>query len=536
MEELKCNGETIDRGHFMIRRIYLEEDTLTLWKPPENRQQYKLIPEIIPEGDWSGILQTYYTKFDCVTNFLPLDDLIPIISRQSTTLKPTDDYSILRDYPTIKGLWFKPDIDENIGPNMDTTLGNVKLNISLNSSEQENIFTQKNVYFLEVLDYPAEDKSVSRFLLSQSFHEEFQMYNVFKPGGPIIAIRHVGPMHGEIEMLYLRFSKNYYSQRWRHEVEFMLEDDPWPMCKIIPVNNTCLPISISRAEGLDVHVSNRYRNTSWELAIAGLFVWALRARLAWLVFERLHDKAKEEVNMVVRGATNCSTVNPPLICPLVYQVLESLTSFIAKCQNEEDIKDFLKIFVSLHTCSEDCSVTLLTNLDILAVIDSYLFLLEKVIACCSVEVRREITSTILPWHVMAYYCSSQKIHSYNKIIAFISKIEGLKTRSLSYHQVSNGQSDMFTSSSSSSTRLSLMGQAAVGTAILQGNAEMSLDDSQDFSNHDLQGMSNDECHSNGSQDGHSETSINGTADDLDDYDMNYSQSKPVRHKLIRTFV
>ncbi|KAK3604554.1 hypothetical protein CHS0354_036285 [Potamilus streckersoni] len=375
-----------------------------------------------------------------------------------------------------------------------------------------------NVYFLEVLDYPAEDKSVSRFLLTRSFHEEFQMYNVFKPGGPILAIRHVNPIHGEIEILYLRFSKNYYSQRWRHEVEFMLEDDPWPMCKIIPVNNTCLPISVSNADGLEVYVSNRYRSASWELTIAGLFVWALRARLAWLVFERLHDKAKEEVHIIVKGATSCSTANPPVICPLVCEVLESLTSFIAKCQNEEDIKEFLKIVLSLHSCDKNCSFTALTNLDIQAVIDSYLFLLEKVIACCSVEVRRDITSTILPWSVIEYYCSSQRIHSYNKIIAFISRIEGLKTRTLLYHPISNGKSDMLSSSCSSSKRLSLMGQAAGGTTICQGDDEMSFDDSQDLRTEHFQGTPGEKDPSKISKDGRYKIGINGAAHALDDYD------------------
>lgn len=420
----------IDNNRMKITDIYLEEDTLTLWRPSHDTHQYKLIPMKLPTGDLTPILQTYYTKFNCITSTLTFDDAVPIIEQQQTTLKPTDDYTILRDYPLIQGLWFKPDFEERLSPEEETTVGNMKLSISLPSSEKESIFKQMNVYFLEVVDYPAEDKSVSRLLLTKSKHEKFENYDIEKPGGPIQVIYKVAPLQGEVEIHFLRMSNNYRGIRWRHEVEFMLEEDPWPLCKIIPVNNRSIrrpAMTVSRDIGLNIPL--RYVGASWRETLAGLFVWALRSRLVWLVFERLHCQAKEAFEIAIRHVeirdvilTEC-----PLVCPEMFDTYAQLASFIEKCETENELKEIYNIFMALHRCDEDCTLVSLKTLDSCKVLHGVLFLLEKLIGCASTQFRHEVTSTILPWSVMGYYCSDLKITSHRKMVLFISRTEGINT-------------------------------------------------------------------------------------------------------------
>ena len=413
-----------------ITDVYLEDDTLTLWRPSNDKHQYNLIPMKLPAGDLTPILQTYYTKFDCVTSILTFDDALPIIEEQQTTLRPTDDYTILRDYPLIQGIWFKPDFEERLGPEEETTVGNFKLSISLSTSEKESIFKQMNVYFLEVVDYPAEDKSVSRLLLTKSKHEKFEKYDTELPGGPIQVIPKVGPLQGEVEIQFLRMSNNYRGIRWRHEVEFMLEEDPWPLCKIIPVNNRSIrrpTITVARDIGLSI--PTRYVGASWRETLAGLFVWALRSHLVWLVFERLHEQVKHAFEIAIRHVeirdvilTDC-----PLVCPEMFETYASLASFITKCESEQELREVFNIFMTLHRCDEDCGLVSLKTLDASQVLESVLCLLEKLIGCATPPLRHEVTSTILPWSIMGYYCSDLKIPSHQKMVIFISRTEGINT-------------------------------------------------------------------------------------------------------------
>ena len=403
---------------------------MTLWKPSRDTRQYFLIPGQVEGSELSPILQTYYTKFDCVTSTLTFDDAVPIFANQSTTLRPTDDYSVLRDYHRIQGLWFKPDLEEQIGPDEETTLGNIKLAITLATENNESIFSNMNIYFLEVLDYPAEDKSVSRLLVTKSQHKEFEKYDMFKPGGPIYMTTN-NDVEGITDVHYLRVCTNFAGRKWRHEVEFMLEEDPWPMCTIIPVNNRCKKRpTITVVRDVSASIPCRYIGATWRETLAGLFVWSLRTYVVWLVFERLHhkvkaalDKATSHVNIENVIHTEC-----PIVCKTMFDTYELLTTFIAKSENEQDLKEVLDIFLSLHSCETgNCQLLPLKSLNAAKVLPGILFLLEKTIACASPNFRFEVTSTIMPWSIMGYYCSDLKIKSHRKMVIFISQLPGINT-------------------------------------------------------------------------------------------------------------
>ena len=385
----------------------------------------------LPSGDLTQILERYYTTFDCVTSILTFDDAVPIIEEQQTTLRPTDDYTILRDYPLIQGIWFKPDFEDRLGPDEETTVGNMKFSISLSNSEKDSIFKHLNVYFLEVVDYPSENKSVSRLLLTKNKHDKFEKYDIEKPGGPILVISRAGPhLEGEVEVQFLHTSCNSRGLKWRHEVEFMLEEDPWPLCKIIPVNNKSIKrptLTVSRDIGL--LIPTRYIGASWRETLAGLFVWALRTHVVWLVFERLHPHVKQAFEIAIRHVEIKDVVHTecPYVCPEMFDTYAQLASFIAKCETEHELKEIYNIFMSLHRCDEGCPLVSLKTLDSKQVLEGVLFLLEKLIACADPQFRHEVTSTILPWSVMGYYCSDLKIRSHRKMVIFISRTEGINT-------------------------------------------------------------------------------------------------------------
>ncbi|WAR13689.1 hypothetical protein MAR_003794 [Mya arenaria] len=416
--------------HTKIRDIFLEDDTLTLWKPSNDGKQYYLIPGTLKDSTLTPVLQSYYTKFDCVTSTLTFDDAVPIFASQSTTLRPTDDYSVLRDYHKIQGLWFKPDLEERLGPDDESSLGNIKLSISLATHDNESIFSNMNIYFLEVLDYPAEDKSVSRLLVTKTRHNEFEKYDMFKPGGPIYMTEST-EVEEAIDIHYLRVCTNFAGKKWRHEVEFMLEEDPWPMCKIIPVNNRCKKRpTITVVRELGISLPCRYMGASWRETLAGLFVWSLRTHVVWLVFERLHDKVKLALDRAT-GHVNIKEVihtECPIVCKTLFDTYELLSTFIAKCENEQDLKDLLEIFLSMHRCDDgNCSLVSLKSLNAAHVLPGILFLLEKTIACASPQFRYGLTSTVMPWAVMGYYCSDLKIRSHRKMVIFISQLPGVNT-------------------------------------------------------------------------------------------------------------
>ncbi|KAL4220813.1 hypothetical protein ACF0H5_019081 [Mactra antiquata] len=415
-----------------IRDIFLQDDTLTLWKPSHDAKQYYLIPGTITNEQLSPVLQTYYTKFDCVSSILTFDDAVPIFANQSTTLHPTDDYSVLRDYHMIQGLWFKPDLEERLGPDENSSLGNIKLTISLPGNEDESIFSFMNIYFLEVLDYPAEDKSVSRLLITKTTHDEFEKYDIFKAGGPIHMVVSEG-VDGKniVEVYYLRVCYNYPGRKWRHEVEFMLEEDPWPMCKIIPINSCGQKRQqIFSIRDVSEHLPCRYVGATWRETLAGLFVWCLRKYVVWLIFERLHDTVKRALDLATSHVKISEIIHTdcPMVCKELFQTYEMMSTFIAKCENEQDLKDLMRIFLSLHNCEKrNCSLVSLKTMNAAQVLPGILFLLEKTIACASPPFRFDVTSTIMPWSIMGYYCSDLKIKSHRKMVIFISQLPGINT-------------------------------------------------------------------------------------------------------------
>jgi hypothetical protein len=415
-----------------IKDIFLMDDTLTLWRPSHDARQYYLISGTIDtSGQLSPVLQTFYTQFDCVTSILTFDDAVPIFANQSTTLLATDDYTVLRDYHMIRGLWFKPDLEERLGPEEQTSLGNIKLAIPLSHDEKEDIFSKMNIYFLEVLDYPAEDKSVSRLLITKTVHEEFEKYDIFKPGGPVYMVKDPDKQDDGFEIYYLRVCFNYAGRKWRHEVEFMLEEDPWPMCKIVPVNNYCRKRpTITAVRDVSSSLPCRYVGATWRETMAGLFVWSLRTYLVWLIFERLHAKVKHALDLATNHVNIKDIIHTecPMVCKDMFQTYDSLSTFIAKCENEQDLQDLLRIFVSLHCCENgNCSLVSLKSLNATQVLPGILYLLEKTIACASPQFRYEITSTVMPWSIMGYYCSDLKIKSHRKMVIFISQLPGINT-------------------------------------------------------------------------------------------------------------
>lgn len=330
----------------------------------------------------------------------------------------------------IRGLWFKPDLEERLGPDDNSSLGNIKLTIPLSRDEKQHVFTGMNIYFLEVLDYPAEDKSVSRLLITKTVHEEFEKYDIFKPGGPVHMVRNSENEESELEVYYLRDCFNFVGRKWRHEVEFMLEEDPWPMCKILPVNNCKKRPLITASRDVGFSLPCRYVGASWRETLAGLFAWSLRTHVVWLVFERLHDKVKYALDLATNHVKLKEIIHTecPMVCKEMFQTYEFLSTFIAKCENEQDLRDLLNLFLSLHCCDEEnCTLVSLKSLTAAEVLPAILFLLEKTIACASPRFRYEITSTVMPWSVMGYYCSDLKINSHNKMVIFISQLPGINT-------------------------------------------------------------------------------------------------------------
>ncbi|KAK3104683.1 hypothetical protein FSP39_007622 [Pinctada imbricata] len=239
------NGNTEEKTNKLMPHVkeklldvFLEEETLTLWRPSENIIQYSLIPQLITVHNWPDyILQVYYAKFDCVSSVLPFDDAVPIITHQATNLLPTQDHSILRNYPKIKGLWYKPDRSDSIGVDDVSIVGNIKFSFSFSQSESETLFSNLNVYFLEVMDYGTDDESVSRFLLTTNEHKDLPKYDLFKPGGPIYVRREMTENGPKETYYYLKICHGFGGKPMKHVAEFMMEEDPWPMCNISAVSH-----------------------------------------------------------------------------------------------------------------------------------------------------------------------------------------------------------------------------------------------------------------------------------------------------------
>ncbi|XP_071146096.1 uncharacterized protein [Mytilus edulis] len=420
-----------------ITDILLEDETLTLWRPAITTTQYCLIPESILEEHWPNILQVYYTKFDCVSSVMPFDDAIKIIAHQSTTILPTQDYSVLRDFPRIRGLWYKPDKSENIGLTDESRIGNVKFSFSFPKSEKENLLSQLNMYYLEVMDYQSEHKSVSRFLLTKSKYNNLPLYDVHKPGGPIY-VRKNETLEGITESyFFLKTCRNFQGKIVDHIVEFMLEEDPWPLCQLsttshIPFKKPEEFINFDSRDFGRLHTG--YLGANWDRAMAGMFVWALQSKVPWLVYERLHENIKSTVNLVACEAPleEIFTASAPILCKRLLDLLVELYPFIAKCHNDQDLAELLQLFKTIHMCDDQCIMVSLKYVDIpiSRILNSYLALLEKVIASCSFSLKQAVISTLLPWSILAYHYYDHKIDSCRKMVAFISQIDELSCKLL----------------------------------------------------------------------------------------------------------
>lgn len=421
--------------HNKITDIHLEDETLTLWRPLVDPFQYHLIPEVITDEEWPAMLQLYYTKFDCISSVLPFDEALPIIAQQTTTLVPTHDYSILRDYPRIRGLWYQPERLEFLGLDDESRVGNVKFSIFLPWSDKEHLLGELNIYYLEVMDYESDDKSVSRFLVTKNQYPHLPIYDIHKPGGPLF-IKRFDTLGGIKESYYfLKVCHSYTGRVMEHVVELMLEEDPWPMCQISTATHKPFKPPINILDLPDDHfgddlakINTRYIASSWEDSLAGLFAWSMRNHLHWLVFERLHENTKTAVRLLTIQSP-LETISPResdvMVCNRKIDLLVELNSFIAKCQNEHDIQELLNIFTNLHACDEDCSLIGIRQLDFASVMPPYLSLMERLIASRCVRLRRDVMATLLPWPLLAYHFSDQNIDSCQKMVAFISQIEGI---------------------------------------------------------------------------------------------------------------
>ena len=418
--------------------IFLEDETLTLWRPTENPIQYFLIPHVISVQNWPEyILQVYYTKFNCVSSVLPFDDAIPIIAHQATNLLPTQDYSVLRNYPKIKGLWYKPDRSDSIGVDDISLVGNIKFSFSFSQAESETLLSNLNVYFLEVMDYGSDDESVSRFLLTTSEHKDLPRYDLFKPGGPIYVRKELNE-NGPKEIYYfLKLCLGHGGKPMKHVVEFMLEEDPWPMCQISAVSHKPINDPAALLEHIDdyseeLSFNRRYFGASWDQTLAGLFAWSLKSKVPWLVYERLHENIKLSVNLAVL-TTPFEQVFPnnlPSVCSRKLELLNDLSPFIEKCQIEKDVIELNKLFNTLHECDGVCTYVPIRVIDIPKVLPSYLLLLERVVSCRSPRLRRELMSTMLPWGLMAHYFRDFRIESCMKMVGFIYSLQGISSPTL----------------------------------------------------------------------------------------------------------
>lgn len=399
-----------------------------------DNNQYRLIPENIDEGDWSDFLPLYYQKFDCISSVLPFDNALPIIANQATTLVPTHDYSILRDYPRIRGLWYQPEKADIVSIDDVSRVGNIKMSIFFPRYDHDHRLSQLNMYYLEVMDYESDDKSVSRFLLTKNDYPDLPVYNMFKPGGPVFIEKHETLSGVRENYYFLRICTSYTGRIMEHEVEFMLEDDPWPLCQISTVTHKPFnaPIDVlalheKKDVELCVKFNTRFQAATWEDTLAGLFAWSLRTHLPWLVYERLHDNIKGSVNLTAMTSP-LETIPAPrkaVVCSRKLALLSELNAFILKCQNEKDLLDIKKLFQSLHECTESCTMMNVKQIDTHRVMPPFLCLLERVIATNRVPLRRQIVSTMLPWTVLAFYFADLKIDSCRKMIAYISQIDGI---------------------------------------------------------------------------------------------------------------
>lgn len=421
--------------HTKITDIFLDEETLTLWEPHVDRWQYNLIPETISEDDWPNILQIYYNRFDCVSSVLPFDDAIQVIAHQATTLVPTHDYSILRDYPRIRGLWYQPDKTDDIGTESGSIVGNVKFSFSFPKHEKENLLSHLNMYYLEVMDYQSIDKSVSRFLLTKNIHKHLHRYDIHKPGGPIFVKKKIIDGEETESYFYLKTCQSFSGKIVKHEVEFMMEEDPWPMCQISTVTHRPMrmPPCVIDLGDLDHHIvlNTRYLGAPWEQSMAGLFAWSLRTHLSWLVYERLHENIKLSVNLIAcRTPSNLMVSKEvPMECKRKLDLIVEMAPFVAKCHNEKDMKELRRLFLALHSCDDNCLLISVKNVNFTKLLQPYLSLFERTLACTCTKSRREIMESILPWSVLAYYSLDQKIDSCKRMIDFIAHIDGISPRS-----------------------------------------------------------------------------------------------------------
>lgn len=363
---------------------------------------------------------------------MPFDDAIQIIQHQATTILPTQDYSVLRDFPKIRGLWYRPDKSECIGVEDESRIGNVKFSFSFPKSEKENLLSQLNMYYLEVMDYQSENKSVSRFLLTKNRYATLRSYDVHKPGGPIY-VRKNETLEGITETyFYLKTCRSFQGKVMEHIVEFMLEEDPWPLCKLSTTSHIPFkkPEDFINFDARDTNrVHTRYLGASWNRAMAGLFAWALQSKVPWLVYERLHENIKGTVNSVACDAPleEIFTASPPILCKRLLDLLVELYPFIAKCRNDQDLAELLQLFKTIHICENQCTMISIKYVDIpiSRILNSYLALLEKVIASCSFSLKQAVITTLLPWSVLGFHYYDHKIDSCRKMVAFISQIHDL---------------------------------------------------------------------------------------------------------------
>ncbi|XP_069117986.1 uncharacterized protein [Argopecten irradians] len=420
--------------HHKITEISLEDETLTLWRPSVDNNQYRLIPETIDQGEWENFRPMYYHKFDCISSILPFDDAIPVIANQATTLVPTHDYSILRDYPRIRGLWYQPEKADIISIDDESRVGNIKFSIFFPRSDHDHLISKLNMYYLEVMDYESDDKSVSRFLLTKNEYPDLPIYDSGKPGGPVFIEKH-DTLDGVLETYYfLRICTSYTGRIMEHEVEFMLEEDPWPLCHISSVTHKPFkpPINVlAMNKNLDVEtcvkLNTRFQASTWEDTLAGLFAWSLRTHVPWLVYERLHENIKGTVTLTAMTSP-LETISIPrraVVCSRKLDLLIELNAFIIKCQNDKDLQDLKNLFCSLHECDDTCPLVSVRHIDMHHVMPPYLCLLERVIASNFIPLRRDIVTSMLPWPVLAYYFADLKIDSCRKMIAFISQVDGV---------------------------------------------------------------------------------------------------------------
>lgn len=291
-----------------------------------------------------------------------------------------------------------------------------------------------NIYFLEVLDYESDDKSVSRFLITKEEYKELPKYNIYKPGGPIFITKEKDDEGIESETyFFLKLCRGYTGRVMEHVVELILEEDPWPMCKISSVSHKPLcsrSMVHDHAEDLtrEHHFNMRYFGAAWDQSLAGLFAWSLRTNIPWLVYERLHDNIKGSVNLAALTTPfeQVFTAKVPAICSKKIDLLFQLAPFVDKCENQQDLIQLKELHNSLHCCSASCEFISLKKIEMNKILSPYLSLLERVIACVSTKVRRELMNALIPWSVMAYHFHNHQIESCMKMVGFIYQLQGIR--------------------------------------------------------------------------------------------------------------